>query len=135
MKQLFALAFLGFATFALPVSAEECAQSQPTTECNRSTNGPTWDGTGAVQNAIEVEVCHGYWHLLDVGTYRGRSTKWWSPIMKYGDWYGDLPTVTKPCKTYWVRPGTELRLYASCVEALITTGPMRRSGKYVMKEI
>lgn len=101
-------------------------------ECNRNTAGITFQGNVQIPDPIRVEVCHGYWDQLDVGTYRGQQTRWWEPVMVYGNWYGDLPTATQACKVYWVRPGTELRLFASCVDRLISTGAMNRPGRYVM---
>lgn len=92
----------------------------------------TFSGDRVLQDQIKVEVCHGYWDLLDPGRYNGRLTKWWGPVMVYGQWYGDLPIVTTPCKTYWVKPGTELRLFAECVDRVITTGRMTRPGRYNM---
>lgn len=89
-------------------------------------------GDRKIPDQIKVEVCHGYWHLLDPGQYNGQLTKWWAPVMVYGQWYGDLPVVTNPCKTYWVKPGSEMRLYADCVERVISTGKMTRPGRYDM---
>ncbi len=101
-------------------------------ECNRNAIGVPFKGNQKIPDPIRVEVCHGYWNQLDVGTYRGQKTRWWGPVMVYNAWYGDLPIATKECKTYWVRPGTELRLFASCVDRVISTGVMNRPGRYIM---
>lgn len=92
----------------------------------------TFSGDRAIPDQIRVEVCHGFWHLLDPGQYKGQLTKWWAPVMKYNSWYGDLPVVTKECKTFWVKPGSEMRLFADCVDRIISTGKMTRSGQYIM---
>lgn len=92
----------------------------------------TFHGDRKIPDQIKVEVCHGYWHLLDPGYYKGQLTKWWAPVMVFNTWYGDLPVVTQPCKTYWVKPGAELRLYADCVQRVISTGKMTRPGQYIM---
>lgn len=82
-------------------------------------------GDQIIENPIEVNVCHGYWDLL-------ASPKWWNVTIRFNTWEEDLDPVRRQCKTYWVRPGTDMRLYASCVSAIIGTGPMRVSGTYVM---
>lgn len=94
----------------------------------------TFHGDRVLEDQIEVRVCHGYWDLLDPGRYNGTLTKWWAPVMVYAptDWYGDLPVVTAECKTYWVKPGVELKLFADCVQRVITTGRMTRPGTYIM---
>jgi len=102
-------------------------------ECNRNVLGITFEGTVVIKNPIEVTVCHGYWDQLDVGTLKGRATRHWGPVMVYNGWYGDLPIASTECKTYWVRPGTEMRLFASCVDRIVTTGVMRKPGTYTMK--
>lgn len=102
------------------------------TECNRASDGVTFNGDRQLVQPIDVTVCHTYWNRLNVGTYRGRTTKWWAPIMKYNSWYGDLPVVTNECKKYSVKPGTELRLFADCVNRVITTGAMNKPGVYYM---
>lgn len=112
-------------------SAAACGVTQQ--ECERNSIGVVFTGDFAIKAPIEVTVCHGYWSQIDVGTHRGRKTRWWGPVMKYGSWYGDLPISTNECKTYWIRPGTEFRLHASCVDRLITTGVIRKPGTYVMK--
>lgn len=92
----------------------------------------TFHGDRIIKDQIEVKVCHGYWDLLDPGRYNGTLTKWWGPVMVYGDWYGDLPILTSECKTYWVKPGSEIRVFARCVERVITTGRMTHSGTYTL---
>jgi len=119
---------VGLAVAATAVTA--CGITEQ--ECNRNSLGITFAGTVQIENPVKAVVCHGYWNQLDVGTYRGEPTRWWGPIMVYHSWYGDLPIATQECKTYWVRPGTEMRLFASCVDAVITTGAMNESGTYVM---
>ena len=113
--------------------AGDCSQTQTPKECNRATNGRTWKGEGTIANPIQVTICHGYWDQIDVGTYRGVKTKHYSPVMQYGNWYGDLKVVTSQCKLFEVKPGTIIKLYASCVERVISTGLMMRAGQYVMK--
>lgn len=141
MKQfLFTVAFACFvgmvsllSSAATASASSDCAVAQSASKCNRSTEGSAWKGEGTIAKPIQVTICHGFWNQLDVGTYRGVKTKWYSPIMQYGNWYGDLEVVTSQCKKFWVRPGTVIKLYASCVERVISTGPMNRSGQYVMQ--
>lgn len=123
---------LGMLTFfESPAKAGEVCEKQVAVGCNPA-DIITFNGDRQIPDQIEVKVCHGYWNLLDPGQYNGRLTKWWAPVMVYGTWYGDLPVVTNPCKTYWVKPGSELRLYADCVERVISTGKMTRPGRYDM---
>lgn len=139
MKQiLFSVAlacFVGMVSLLSFVTTAEagCTNAQSERTCNRSTDGRTWKGEGTIAKPIPVTICHGYWNQLDVGTYRGVKTKWYSPVMQFGEWYGDLEVVTSACKKFWVRPGTVIKLYASCVERVISTGPMKRPGQYVMQ--
>lgn len=100
--------------------------------CGNSANGVTFSGDRQIKDQIKVEVCHAYWHLLDVGNYKGQRTKWWAPVMNYNSWYGDLPVITTECKTFWVKPGTELKTYEECVQRVVTTGKMTRPGRYMM---
>jgi len=135
---LYTVALLCFVGIVSLLSSAEtaqagCSNTQTEQSCNRSTDGRTWKGEGTIANPIVVTVCHGYLKDIDVGTYRGVKTRYYSPVMQYGGWYGDLEVVTSPCKTFEVRPGTVIKLYAPCVERVISTGPMKRSGQYVMK--
>lgn len=116
----------------ITITAAQAANCHQPVACGNAADIITWDGNKKLRDQIRVEVCHGYWDLLDPGTYRGERTKWWAAAMVYGEWYGDLPVVTAPCKTYWVKPGTELRLYAECVQRVISTGKMTKPGRYVM---
>ncbi len=111
---------------------EAVACDHKTTICGNTADKITFQGDRQIKDQIKVEVCHGYWDLLDTGSYNGQNTKWWAAAMVYGNWYGDLPVVTNPCKIYWVKPGTELRLFAECVDRVISTGQMTRPGRYVM---
>lgn len=126
------LAIIAMAAFYTASINDTYACRASDIECNRSSDGTTFKGDRQLTKTISVTVCHGYWDLLDVGTIAGRSTKWWAPVMVFNNWYGDLPEVTKRCKKYSVKAGTELRLFAECVQRIISTGRMYKSGTYTM---
>ena len=87
--------------------------------CNtlvRMSGGPPpnirYQGDRQLQDPIEVQVCHGYWDEL-------LEPRWWNVTIRFGSWEQDLDPVFVPCKTYYVLPGTDMRLYADCVSAII----------------
>jgi len=86
----------------------------------------TFRGDRELVAPISVTVCHGYWGRL-------ASPRWWNPTIRFGGWEQDLPPVRSACKTYSVKPGTDMRLFASCVQRVIGTGPMRVPGTYTMR--
>lgn len=106
--------------------------------CYRESSGVVFRGDRVLPRTIEVTVCNPYLDQYDIGTLRGVRTRWWGPVMRYvsqkhGAWYGDLEILTQECKTYWVLPGTEIRVFADCIDALITTGRMTRAGTFNMR--
>src|SRR5690606_21975366 len=99
-------------------------------DCNRATSGKSYRGTDTNPNKIQVTVCHGYWHLLDVGTYKGQRTRWWEPVIVKGEWKSTpVKTITSECITMWRRPGEQVAVYADCVKRIIWTPPLYVSGK------
>jgi len=109
--------------------AQACSTRQ--TNCV-DTDGLTWKGKGRMKVLIHnVTVCHKYFDLLSATSFKGSKARWWMPVMKRGGWYGDLPGYTKQCTTFAdFTPGTEVRVFARCVDRLITTGAIYKSGTY-----
>lgn len=103
-------------------------------DCNRVSTGVPWRGKGRMPNLIHnVTVCDPYFDRLNIGTYRGVRTRWWAPTMVRAGWFGDLPVYTTQCTTFKdFTPGTEIRIYASCVSRVIKTVPIYKPGTYYM---
>lgn len=125
-----ALVALFFATptmIATPAEAGGCGGS--TAICNGGKPMPAvnFHGDKVLKKTMAVTVCHGYWERL------AGPKRWWNPTIRYGGWEADLAAVQAKCKTYHVVPGTDMRLFANCVNRVIGTGPMTHPGRYVMK--
>jgi hypothetical protein len=122
-----------FAVFCLSYFGGNSASACTKHDCNRTTSGHTYHGTDTKPNLIKVTVCHGYWNQLNVGTYRGRRTRWWEPVIVKDGWKSTvLPTNTTECVVMWRRYGEQVSTYASCVRRLIWTAPITRSRTYIM---
>lgn len=119
----------------MSVTDVQAASCKRVAECNKAADIISFSGDRKLKDQIKVEVCYSNWHRLNTGTYNGANTKWWGPVMVYASWYGDLPIVTTPCKTYWVKPGTEIKLFDECIQKVVSTGKMTRPGKYVMATV
>lgn len=132
MRTLLFAAFAMLCFACMGDSASACGRKEP--DCNRTTEGHTYRGTDTNPNKIKVTICHGYWNELDVGTYRGRRTRWWEPVIVKAGWKSTvLPTNTTECVTMWRRYGEQVSTYADCVKRLIWTAPITRSRTYIMR--
>lgn len=132
-KIMYALAILvgsvGF-WLATEVSQAEACGRTAQVACGLTAPEKNFSGTVKLIKPIKVTVCHGYWSQLKVGHLNGRATRWWGPTIRKGGWSADLPAASNECKSWWVKPGTSIDTFASCVNRVISTGPMRRSDTY-----
>lgn len=124
---LIAMAGLWFAGMASQAAA--CGQTA-TVACGLTAPEKHFSGNVKIQKPIKVTVCHSYWNQLKVGHLNGRATRWWGPTIRKGGWSADLPAAASECKSWWVKPGTSIDTFASCVQRVISTGPMTRSKIY-----
>lgn len=122
------LAIAGLSTVAQ--AGGKCPQYKE--ECNRTAPKKNFKGDKQIPDQIRVTVCHKYWDRLDVGTLNGRRTKWWGPSIQFSGWSADLPATAQRCKTFYVKPGSRITTYASCVDRVIRTPAMKKAGTYSM---
>lgn len=115
--------------FGGTISANACGQSVQVA-CGNTAPDKHVSGNKQIKNPIKVTICHTYWNRLDVGILNGRKTKWWGPTIRYGSWSMDLKATASQCKSWWVVPGTVIDSYANCVQRIVTTSRMYKSGTY-----
>lgn len=120
-------ALIGYSIFSTPAAA--CGKTKQVA-CGLTAPEKHFSGKKQLVKPIKVTVCHSYWNQLDIGHLNGRATRWWGPTIRYHRWAADLPAVASECKSWWVKPGTSIDTFASCVQRIVRTGPMRRSGTY-----
>lgn len=132
LKYLFVALFATFIFYgASPETAAACQKISASEKiCGDTAPQKYFKGDKQLVAPVKVTVCHPYWNRLDIGRLNGRATRWWGPTIRYGNWHADLPATASECKSFWVKPGTVIDSFASCVNRIVRTPRMMRAGTY-----